>query len=99
MNAPGGETGPTFILALLKHLTSWQNSTTFHVRVYDNSRDTAYFELRDFPRDNPRGCVAKTVMLHQLIDDYDGPSLILDFDHVGRPIGIEVLYPSDDADD
>lgn len=74
------------------------NSDHFRVRVHNNSCDTAYFELRDFPRDNSRGCVARTLMLHQLIDDYDGPSLILDFDHSGRPIGIEVLYGSGEDD-
>ena len=72
----------------------------FRVRVYDNCRDTAYFELPDFPRDNRRGCVGKTIELHYLLgDDYTGPELNLDFDHNGRPIGIEVLYPIVDDDD
>jgi len=76
------------------------NSKHFRVRVYDDSRTTAYFELRDFPRGDAKGCVGKTVMLHQLLgDDYAGPSLNLDFDHDGRPIGIEVLYRSDDVED
>ena len=72
----------------------------FRVRVYDNCRDTAYFELPDYPRENPAGCVGKTVAIHQLLgDDYLGPTLNLDFDHNGRPIGIEVLYPIIDDDD
>ena len=75
-------------------------SEHFRVRVHDDSRDTAYFELRDHPHQLVSGCVAKTVMLHQFLgDDYAGPSLNLDFDHDGRPIGIEVLYPSDDRYD
>ena len=50
-------------------------SVHFRVRVYDNSSDTAYFELRDFPTGNARGCVAKTGMMHQFLDkDYDGPA-------------------------
>ncbi|NNE01135.1 MAG: hypothetical protein HKN47_27790 [Pirellulaceae bacterium] len=69
------------------------DSEHFRVRVYNNSRTTAYFELRDFPRADPTGCVGNTISLHQLLgDDYRGPSLNLDFDHGGRPIGIEVLY-------
>lgn len=73
----------------------------FRLRVYDNSRDTAYLELPPHPGLVP-GCVTKTVMLHLLLEDYEnylGPALNLDFDHDGRPIGIEILYPSDDSND
>jgi hypothetical protein len=74
-------------------------SEHFRVRVHGNSNDAAYFELRDFPREASRGCVGNTIALHQLLgDDYDGPALHLDFDHEGRPIGIEVLYGSDDIE-
>lgn len=72
----------------------------FRVRVHDNSDDTAYFELRDHPPENSRGCVCNTIALHLLLgDDYAGPALNLDFDHQGSPIGIEVLYPSTEGDD
>ena len=74
-------------------------SKHFRVRVYDDSDDTAYFELRDYPRENARGCVKHTIALHELIGDhYSGPALNLDFDHEGKPIGIEVLYPLRDDD-
>ena len=67
----------------------------FRVRVYDNCRDVAYFELPDYPRDDPQGCVGgQTIAIHDLLgDDYVGPKLNLDFDRDGRPVGIEVLYP------
>ena len=66
----------------------------FRVRVYDNSRNAAYFELPEYPQDMSTGCVGRTVAIHQLLGpDYIGPALNLDFDHNDRPIGIEVLYP------
>jgi hypothetical protein len=55
---------------------------------------TAYLELHDHPHKLVRGIVAKTIRLHSLIDDYNGPALNLDLDHSGRAIGIEILYPT-----
>jgi hypothetical protein len=75
------------------------NPDHFRVRVYGNSRETAYLELPDHPHKLVSGITAKTVALHQLLgDDYNGPALNLDFDQNGRPIGIEILYPMSDDD-
>ena len=72
-----------------------------YMRLRRPSSKASYLELRDFPRDQPAGCSARTVLIHQLIEGYDGPALILDIDKNGRAIGIEILYPSgdDDSDD
>jgi hypothetical protein len=58
----------------------------------------AYLELRDHPHQLVEGNRARSVYLHELIDDYDGPRLRLDFDKHNQPIGLEIQYPLDDHD-
>jgi len=64
----------------------------------DNNDHTAYLELLDFP-DEPSGCVKKTVHIHPLIPDYEGPGIGIDFDERGRAIGIEILYSLSSQDE
>lgn len=67
------------------------------LRQYGTSHDTAYLELADHPHVlGP--CVHKTVRVHDLIDEYDGPGIGIDFDESNRAIGIEILYPGDPDD-
>ncbi len=68
------------------------------LRTYNNDR-TAYLELLDFPRESPSGCVKKTVRVHTLIPDFDGPGIGIDFDEQGLAIGIEILYSLASEDD
>jgi hypothetical protein len=69
------------------------------LRAYEGCDDTAYVELQDHPHELTSGIVARTINIHDLIEDYDGPSLVLEFNKANRPIGIEILYPSQDQDD
>ena len=52
--------------------------------------DVAYVSLPDHPGVVP-GVVKKTIRLWDLIGDYKGPDLYLDFDKENRLIGIEIL--------
>ena len=72
---------------------------SIRLRAYEECHDTAYVELQDHPHELTGGIVARTINLHDLIDDYDGPNLVLEFNEFNRPIGIEILYPSQNQDD
>jgi hypothetical protein len=72
---------------------------TFRLRTHEGEEHIAYLELRDHPHELVRGLVNRTVDLHPLIENYHGPRLTLDFDDQNRPVGIEIIYPSDDDDD
>jgi hypothetical protein len=63
------------------------------LRSYENERDAAYLELADHPHQLTEGIIHKTVYVHELIPNYDGPELILGFNQAGRAIGLEILYP------
>lgn len=71
------------------------------LRTYKGRPESAYVYLLDHPASLEFGLVVKSVMIHQLIDDYHGPSLILQFDKMNRAVGIEILYPTQihDEDD
>jgi hypothetical protein len=69
------------------------------LRQYEDDPNSAYLELFDHPHKAARGIVAKTVSLHELIENYDGPAINLDFNNDGKAIGIEILYPSRDLDE
>ena len=69
------------------------------LRTYDDDYHQSYVELADHPHTLASGLVQKTVRIQNLIDDYDGPGIAIDFDDSGRAIGIEILYSYDDEDD
>ena len=68
------------------------------LRDYGDDYHVSYLELADHPHQLESGIVARSVFLHQLISDYDGPGLILQFDAAGKAIGIEILYSYADWD-
>jgi hypothetical protein len=63
------------------------------LRSYDNDPRTVYLELVDHPHELVPGIAKRTVAIHELIPDYDGPYIALDFNDRGKAIGIEILYP------
>ena len=67
------------------------------LRSYDGDYHQTYIELPDHPHELA-SCVRRTVRVHNLIQDYDGPSIAIDFDENNRAIGIEILYPYADDD-
>lgn len=67
-----------------------------HLKTYEEDLSAAYLELADHPHELVSGLVKRTVLVHQLIPDYDGPSLAIDFDVNGKAVGIEILYPHDE---
>jgi uncharacterized protein YuzE len=69
-----------------------------HLRLvtYNGDHSTAYLELADHPHEPTCGVVKKTVRVQDIIPDYDGPGMAIDFDEKGRAIGIEILYPHDE---
>lgn len=50
-----------------------------------------YLYLVDHPGAGTPGCVAKQVRILDLVKDYRGPDIYLDFDKDGRAIGVEVV--------
>ena len=69
------------------------------LRTYNDDHRTAYLELLDHPHQLVPGCAKRTVDIHNLIPDYEGPGLFIDFDEQGRAIGIEILYSLCSDDD
>lgn len=63
---------------------------------YDDEPGAAYLQLQDHPHVNLPGNVKRTVDVHNLIDNYNGPGLFIDFNEDGIAIGIEILYGSSD---
>ena len=66
------------------------------LRTYPGDHTTAYLELRDHPHETTYGLVKNSIDLHQLIEDYEGPRLCLEFDAKRRPVGIEIIYAADE---
>jgi hypothetical protein len=65
---------------------------SIRLRTQTNDYHQAYVELADHPHELVAGCVKRTVRIHELVPDYDGPSIAIDFDASGKAIGIEILY-------
>ena len=57
----------------------------------DFGANASYLYLPDHPGAGSFGCAVKTVPLEQVVGDYAGPDIYLDFDSEGRLIGIEIL--------
>ncbi len=53
--------------------------------------DVAYVELPGHPGEGTHGCVERTIGIGELIEEYKGPRIYLDFDDSGELIGIEIL--------
>lgn len=61
------------------------------VKVTGKLSDTAYLKLPGFPDGPPQGVVSRTICLAELIKEFKGPQVNLDFNEQGVLIGIEVL--------
>ncbi len=61
------------------------------VRVSGTESDTAYVALPGYPAEPQSGVVAKTICLDDVIKDFKGPRINLDFDREGLLIGVEIL--------
>jgi hypothetical protein len=53
--------------------------------------DVAYISLPDHPGKGTGGTTNKQLRLRDLVKDYKGPDIYLDFDKENRLIGIEIL--------
>ncbi len=60
------------------------------LNISNDDEDVAYLILPDHPGQGTSGVVAKQTSLRSLLE-YVGPEIYLDFDEVGRLIGIEIL--------
>ncbi|MEN0064821.1 MAG: DUF2283 domain-containing protein [Myxococcota bacterium] len=72
---------------------SFSNDERPPIRLVTSPDDpgVAYLYLRDHPGPGAPGISVKQVRLRDVIQDYSGPDLIVDFDADGRAIGVEVL--------
>jgi hypothetical protein len=60
-----------------------------HIRIGGEDSETAYVALPGYRSEF--GIVKKTITLDELLEDYRGPRVSLDFDKDGILIGIEIL--------
>lgn len=61
------------------------------LKVSEGDPDVAYLTLPGHPGRGTAGCVSRTQKIRDVIPDYKGPDLNLDFDNEGTLIGIEIL--------
>lgn len=61
------------------------------LKLSPDDEDVGYLFLPDHPGSKHKNVVEKQLELRELINDYKGPDIYLDFDTEGRLIGIEVL--------
>ncbi|NQZ02922.1 MAG: DUF2283 domain-containing protein, partial [Bdellovibrionales bacterium] len=60
-------------------------------KVSEDDPDVAYLQLPDHPGVGTLNVVGKQVDLRELIQDYAGPDVYLDFGQDGKLIGIEIM--------
>lgn len=60
------------------------------LKVSEDDDEMAYLFLPDHPKKTIPGIVKKQTRLSDLIDDYKGPDIYLDFNADGTIIGIEI---------
>jgi uncharacterized protein YuzE len=61
------------------------------LKVSEDDSDVAYLRLPDHPGSGIPNVVAKQVCLGDVIHNYKGPDIYLDFSQNGKLIGIEIL--------
>lgn len=66
------------------------SSERFELRVSEDEGDVAYLRLPGHPGTVP-GVVRKTVSLRELLPEYLGPDINLDFNEGDSLIGIEII--------
>jgi hypothetical protein len=62
----------------------------FDLKVSEDDEDVAYLRLPGHPGSAP-GVVKRSVSLRDLVDDYEGPDINLDFGEGNTLIGIEIV--------
>lgn len=60
------------------------------------SGNSAYLELRAGLLPGQSGNVVRSVYIHDLIKDYNGPCILMGLNESGEPVGLEILYPFGD---
>ena len=58
--------------------------------ISEDDADVAYLRFSEHPGVSP-GVVKQSIPLRNLIENYEGPALIFDFDENGILIGVEIL--------
>lgn len=61
------------------------------LEVSPDDPDTAYLYLPNHPGKGKPAVVNKQIRISDVIDNYKGPDLYLDFDGIDQIIGIEIL--------
>lgn len=60
------------------------------LKISENDNEMAYLFLPEHPKQIKYGIVKKQIRLADLIADYKGPDIYLDFNEKGTIIGIEI---------
>lgn len=68
------------------------------LKTFENGQ-SAYLSLPDHPGSGVAGCVAKQIRLSDVVKEYDGIDIFVDFDSEGRAIGIELLGDDSELDE
>jgi hypothetical protein len=71
------------------------NQEKIRVKLIGEDSHTAYIALPGSPKDLQRGSVSKTICLDNIVENFKGPRINLDFNKEGVLIGIEVLVFGD----
>ena len=61
----------------------------FELRVSEDDQDVAYLRLPSHPGETCK--MSKSIRLAELMGTDEGPEVVLDFDHDGVLVGIELL--------
>ena len=61
------------------------------LKVSNDDQDVAYLSLPRHPGSTGRKVVEKQLAVRDIISNYKGPSVYLDFDSGGHLIGIEIV--------
>jgi hypothetical protein len=66
------------------------DTANFRLEVSDDDGDVAYLRLPSYPEEGPWK-MSKSIRLREIMGDYKGPDIVLDFDPRGVLVGIEIL--------
>ena len=67
------------------------SENNFELKVSENDSNIAYLHFPDHPGSGIAGVVARQISLGEVIQDYKGADVHLDFGQDGKLIGIEIL--------
>ena len=75
------------------------NHKEIRLRQRDSEQGVAYLELWDHPHSQAPVGIQRSVDIHTLIDNYNGPRICLDLNGNGVPVGIEIVYSIEEDDE